>query len=451
MRRILFISVFLLTVASAMAQTPRINIVGTWDERIDKDGLANARTWIFRSDGTIAHRGRMKVTYPIGGVNTTFDLIRESIDEKWSINDNNGKKFIDYVGIPQKDLKLSVDYNKYQKYTPAQQQKIKAALPAFIKQGKEEAVAVWQRMVGHESRHEIIDYSPTLMFLSDGDEVYVLERNTAAMTPTERAAFEKEVADFEKAKPSNAMSNSQDQMSGEKIYEKVGIRPSFPGGNTKRDVWMKENVFMKYSDNIFRKNRSTILLIQFVVEKDGRITNIKIRNRVSPSLEKETISLVSKMPNWNPGKEKGQNVRSLYVLPYVFDNVLGVFSGQIEEEEEIDSPDYSDDQSPIYEYETLDEKPSFPGGMSAFSQWVRNNMHYPEEAYNNGIQGRVIIQFVIDQYGTITNIKVKRSVDPSLDKEAIRVVKAMPKWIPGKKNGKNVRTNFTMPLNFSMQ
>ena len=148
MRRILFISVFLLTVASAMAQTPRINIVGTWDERIDKDGLANARTWIFRSDGTIAHRGRMKVTYPIGGVNTTFDLIRESIDEKWSINDNNGKIFIDYVGIPQKDLKLSVDYNKYQKYTPAQQQKIKAALPAFIKQGKEEAVAVWQRMVG---------------------------------------------------------------------------------------------------------------------------------------------------------------------------------------------------------------------------------------------------------------------------------------------------------------
>ncbi len=429
MRRILFISVFLLTVASAMAQTPRINIVGTWDERIDKDGLANARTWIFRSDGTIAHRGRMKVTYPIGGVNTTFDLIRESIDEKWSINDNNGKIFIDYVGIPQKDLKLSVDYNKYQKYTPAQQQKIKAALPAFIKQGKEEAVAVWQRMVGHESRHEIIDYSPTLMFLSDGDEVYVLERNTAAMTSTERAAFEKEVADFEKAKPSNAMSNSQDQMSGEKIYEKVGIHPSFPGGNTKRDTWIKENVFMNYSENVFRNNRSTILLIQFVVEKDGRITNIKIRNRVSPSLEKETISLVSKMPNWNPGKEKGQNVRSLYVLPCVFD----------------------DEQIPIYEYETLDEKPSFPGGMSAFSQWVRNNMHYPKEASNNGIQGRVVIQFVIDQYGTITNIKVKRSVDPSLDKEAIRLVKSMPKWIPGKKNGKNVRTNFTMPLNFSMQ
>ena len=79
-------------------------------------------------------------------------------------------------------------------------------------------------------------------------------------------------------------------------------------------------------------------------------------------------------------------------------------------------------------------------------------MKYPQIAYENNIQGRVIVQFVVDKDGSITNVQVAQSGgDPSLDKEAVRVVKAMPKWRPGMQKGKPVRVKYTMPVNFSLQ
>lgn len=99
----------------------------------------------------------------------------------------------------------------------------------------------------------------------------------------------------------------------------------------------------------------------------------------------------------------------------------------------------------------VENKPEFPGGDAAMMKYLSENIKYPVIAQENGIQGRVICQFVVNKDGSIVDINVVRSVDPSLDKEAIRVIKSMPKWKPGMQRGKPVRVKFTLPVSFRLQ
>ena len=102
-------------------------------------------------------------------------------------------------------------------------------------------------------------------------------------------------------------------------------------------------------------------------------------------------------------------------------------------------------------FDVVEQMPSFPGGQSALLQYLSSNIKYPVVAEENGVQGRVIVTFVVEKDGSITDVKVVKSVDPSLDKEAQRVVKSMPKWIPGKQNGAAVRVKYTVPVTFRLQ
>ena len=102
-------------------------------------------------------------------------------------------------------------------------------------------------------------------------------------------------------------------------------------------------------------------------------------------------------------------------------------------------------------FDVVEQMPSFPGGPSALMQYLSSNIKYPVVAEENGVQGRVVCTFVVERDGSITDVRVIKSVDPSLDKEAVRVVKSMPKWIPGKKNGSAVRVKYTVPVTFRLQ
>lgn len=105
----------------------------------------------------------------------------------------------------------------------------------------------------------------------------------------------------------------------------------------------------------------------------------------------------------------------------------------------------------VNEIDKVDEKPSFPGGESAMKSYLNSNVKYPDVAQENGVQGRVIVESIIEKDGSMSDVKVIRSVDPSLDREALRVVKAMPKWIPAKLKGIPVRTKCTTPVVFRLQ
>jgi protein TonB len=102
-------------------------------------------------------------------------------------------------------------------------------------------------------------------------------------------------------------------------------------------------------------------------------------------------------------------------------------------------------------FDVVEQMPSFPGGPAALMQFLSSNIKYPVVAEENGVQGRVVCTFVVEKDGSITDVKVVKSVDPSLDKEAMRVVKSMPKWIPGKQNGSAVRVKYTVPVTFRLQ
>ena len=102
-------------------------------------------------------------------------------------------------------------------------------------------------------------------------------------------------------------------------------------------------------------------------------------------------------------------------------------------------------------FDVVEVMPTFPGGQHALFEWLSKNIKYPVVAEENGVQGRVIVTFVVERNGSITDVQVAKSVDPSLDKEAVRVVKAMPHWIPGKQNGSAVRVKFTVPVTFRLQ
>ena len=147
--------------------------------------------------------------------------------------------------------------------------------------------------------------------------------------------------------------------------------------------------------------------------------------------------------------------------------VLNVVEDDVETEEiEINTEDQKDVevviQAPVEVVEEEEEEevvfvivedmPEFPGGQQALFKYLSDNVKYPTIAQENGIQGRVICQFVVNKDGNIVDVEVVRSGgDPSLDKEAIRVIKSMPKWKPGKQRGKAVRVKYTVPVNYRLQ
>ena len=102
-------------------------------------------------------------------------------------------------------------------------------------------------------------------------------------------------------------------------------------------------------------------------------------------------------------------------------------------------------------FTVVEQMPMFPGGDGALMGYLSQNIHYPTIAAENGVQGRVVVGFVVERDGSITDVNILRGVDPSLDKEAMRVVRSMPKWTPGKQNGSAVRVKYQVPVSFRLQ
>ena len=119
--------------------------------------------------------------------------------------------------------------------------------------------------------------------------------------------------------------------------------------------------------------------------------------------------------------------------------------------EEITAPETPKHVEETKIFTVVEQMPLFPGGDAALMAYLRDNIHYPTVAAENGVQGRVVVGFVVERDGSITDVNVLRSVDPSLDREAMRVVKGMPRWTPGKQNGSAVRVKYQVPVTFRLQ
>ena len=240
------------------------------------------------------------------------------------------------------------------------------------------------------------------------------------------------------------------------VFEVVEIMPEFPdGGMSGLMQFLSKNI--QYPINAQKNHTQGRVTVQFVVNKDGSISEPKIIRGVDPDLDGEAIRVISLMPKWKPGMQKGQPVRVKYTVPVMFrlsDN------GQKEEYKPIPKIDetvvvgYASKQAPAEEdpvFEVVENMPEFAGGMGGLMQYLSKNIKYPVEAQKAGIQGRVIMQVIIDKNGNVTNPKVTQPVDPLLDTEAIRVTASMPKWKPGTQRGMPVNVKYTFPIAFTVQ
>ena len=233
------------------------------------------------------------------------------------------------------------------------------------------------------------------------------------------------------------------------VFEVVEKMPEFPNGGMPG--------LMKYlSDNIRYPEAAKVAGIQgrvtvvFVVDKDGSITNVKTLRGVDAELDKEAIRVISSMPKWIPGMQKGKTVKVRYTVPVMFRLPNKLVEGKVNEIVVKGVAKPSDNVTGDV-YEVVEQMPEFPGGMAGLMQYITKNLRYPEEAKAKGIQGRVTVRVVVNTEGKVTNAEVLRSVDPALDAEALRVASSLPDWKPGMKDGKPVNVRFIFPVNFSLQ
>lgn len=229
------------------------------------------------------------------------------------------------------------------------------------------------------------------------------------------------------------------------VYEVVENMPEFPnGGMTALMKYLSDNI--RYPEAAHKAGIQGRVTVQFVVGKDGSIGNVSILRGVNADLDAEAIRVISSMPKWKPGTQKGEPVKVKYTVPVMFRLTP-------EPVEKIDETTVVGYHTPVAGevYDVVDKMPEFPGGMTGLMQYLSKNIRYPAEAQTKGIQGRVTVAVIINTEGKAVNASIVRSVAPILDAEALRVASTMPDWVPGTKDGKPVNVKYTFPVTFRLQ
>ncbi len=222
----------------------------------------------------------------------------------------------------------------------------------------------------------------------------------------------------------------------------VDDMPRFPGGETQLMRFITKEI--KYPVVAQKNKEQGRVICTFTVTKEGKISDIKIIRGVSPSLDAEAIRVVNSMPLWEPGKINDEKVDVKYTLPVTFR--LQKENATTNEISDIEAFDPKDQV-----FTVVERMPQFPGGEEALLKFISSSIKYPKIAQENGIQGRVICDFIVNTDGSINDIRIVRGVDPSLDQEALRVLSESPQWTPGTQRGKAVRVKYTVPITFRIE
>ncbi len=221
-------------------------------------------------------------------------------------------------------------------------------------------------------------------------------------------------------------------------FSVVEEMPQYPGGEPALLQYIFNN--LKYPAQSLKSGVQGKVYVRFVVTKTGDIGEIKIMKSLDQYCDAEAIRVIKSMSKWVPGKQKGVNVPVYYVVPINFmlkkkaitKDGTSIKKGTSEEP-----------------YTAVQEMPQYPGGEAALLQYIHNNLKYPVSD-NSRVEGKVYIRVAISENGDVENPTIMRSLDPYCDKEAIRVIKSMPKWIPGKQNGVNVPVYYIIPITFKL-
>lgn len=245
------------------------------------------------------------------------------------------------------------------------------------------------------------------------------------------------------------------QTNSDSVYRKVDVKPQFTGGLLALENFIANQT--KYPQEALNKKQEGIIEVNIVVLKDGKISNINCTNNKYPELCNEVKRVIALMPKWIPAKINGQAINAHYKMAIGFK----LYNKQITHVIIPDEMEYTDhdfgDYGPILTPEEQVDDPilSFAEQMPEFNgelyEYLSKNINYPVEAKENKIEGKVIVQFIVEKDASVSNVAVIKKAGWGMDEEAIRVVRAMPNWKPGKQNGKPVRVKYTLPINFKLK
>ena len=254
------------------------------------------------------------------------------------------------------------------------------------------------------------------------------------------------------------------------VYNIVEQMPEFPGGAEAMMKSIAGNI--KYPEAAIDKNIEGRVFVSFVIEKDGSVSNVKVLRGIGGGCDEEAARVISSMPKWKPGKQKGEFVRVSYQIPIMFKlgktndeyktTVKTVIAGDDEHSCKASTATFPDENmkdkmkpNANGVYQIVEEMPRFPGDDKALKEYLNNNLSVPEKYKDMDVNAeyRVFVRFVVAEDGSVTNVELAKS-NPSkqdLNEEALRVVKAMPKWNPGKMDGKPVKVYFNLPIIFKFK
>ncbi len=240
------------------------------------------------------------------------------------------------------------------------------------------------------------------------------------------------------------------------IYAIVEAMPDFPGGTAKMMGYLAANIH--YPQKAKDEGVEGRVFISFVVEKDGSISNVKTLRGIGGGCDEEAVRVVQSMPKWKPGMQEGKPVRVFYNLPINFK--LQAKSNVTTDKKQNGNKAVKKPQTaknPLSEpdkdglYMIVEKMPAFPGGHERLLDYVTSNIKYPKEAEKKGIEGRVYVSFVVNEDGSVSDVKVLRGIGGGCDEEATRVVENMPNWEPGMQEGKPVKVAYNLPVMFVLK
>jgi TonB family protein len=292
----------------------------------------------------------------------------------------------------------------------------------------------------------------------------------------------------------------------DKIYSFVSLEtpPKFPGGIAQFYKFLSANI--KYPEKAIEANISGNVFVSFTVEKDGALTDIKVNRSLGHGTDEEAKRVLSLSPKWIPGSQLGKTVRVKYNLPIKFArtnksvNLKGMpainsdkkplYIVDGEERNDVNAIKPSDilsvnvlkdagatdkygekgkngviiitmkslanndvktEDNTVYSFVSMENPPSYPGGIDAFYRFLSSSIKYPKKAYDDKIQGNVFVSFVVEKDGSLSNIKVDRPLGHGTDEEAVRVLSLSRRWNAGMQQGKPVRVKYNIPIKFSLK
>lgn len=225
----------------------------------------------------------------------------------------------------------------------------------------------------------------------------------------------------------NASCQVSDTTGKVEIFDDPEQMPMFPGGEAALMKYLQENV--KYPPQAIKDSIQGRVVVQFLIDKSGNVGEVNVVRSVSEDLDAEAVRVVKTLPKFTPGRMYGKAVSSLYTLPVTF---------KLQDKRESAKP------------KDVEVKASFPGGEDALAQFLKDHVKYPPKAAKKKIQGRVEVAFLVDKNGKVHDAKVVESVDKDLDKEALRVCRLLPDFIPATVNGEPVEVLFKLPIRFKI-